>query len=565
MCTTIIVTPGATVDGSMFVTHSDDNDLADERLVYVPAADYEPGSLRPVYPLLVGYPRLVCKGRGPAYETPGFPPTEALGYIPQVEHTFAYYDNDYAVMNEHQLCFGECTDAAQREAYTREEGDADHLFCSPELGRVALEQCKTAREAVVLMGHLIDTYGYYGPGETLPVGDPTEGWVFEMCAMRDGKGLWVAKRVPDGEVFVAANEFRIREIILDDPENFLYSPNLLVEAEKQAFQHLDEGLMLDWLRLVSHGEYNHPYYSLRRVWSVLNRVNPALNLPPWVKDGYTDAYPFSIKPEKPLALEDVMGLHRDHYEGTEFDMTQGLAAGPFGNPNRYYHYKSDQDTWGYDNSSSDLTVLNPNLWGAFERPVSVYYCGYVYVCQARRDIPDAVGGVLWFGFDQPSSTCFVPFYAGGAGLPHSYEYGSTAKFDKDFAFWIFNAVANLACLKYSYMIEDIKKKQQELEGIFIEMQGEIKERALELFKQDPQKASGYLAGRSECMADTVLAEWWELFYTLLHKYSDGYINGMKKRKGDGAMVNDPREVGYPLWWRDQVRYAQGPTRYDKHP
>jgi len=305
MCTTTIVTPGATVDGSMFVTHSDDNDLGDERLIYVPAADHEPGSQRPVYPWLVGYPRLVCAGRSPAYDIPGFAPTEPLGYIPQAAHTYAYYDADYGIMNEHQLCFGECTDAAQK--YERQEGDADHLFYSAELSRVALERCKTAREAVELMGELIDTYGYYGTGETLPLGDPEEAWVFEMCAVPDGKGLWVAKKVPDGEVFVAANEFRIRDVDPDDPD-MPFSPNLFSEAERLGWWSPDDG-PLDWLQTVSWGEYNHPYYSLRRVWSVLNRVNPSKKLSAWVKDGYTREYPFSIKPEKPLTLKDVMGLH----------------------------------------------------------------------------------------------------------------------------------------------------------------------------------------------------------------------------------------------------------------
>ncbi len=566
MCTTIIVTPGATVDGSMFVTHSDDNDLADERLIYVPAADHEPGSTRPVYPRLIGYPRLVCKGRGPAYdtladETPGYAPTEPLGYIPQVEHTYAYYDSDYGIMNEHQLCFGECTNAAQK--YNRDPGDADHLFYSIELSRVALERCKTARDAVELMGQLIDTYGYHGVGETLPVADPTEGWVFEMCSVPDGKGLWVAKRVPDGEVFVAANEFRIREVITDDPDNMLFSPNLFSETAKLGWWDPALGLPLDWQRAVSYGEYFHPYYSLRRVWSVLNRVNPLLNLPAWVEDGYTDVYPFSIKPEKALTIEDVMGLHRDHYEGTEFDMTQGLAAGPFGNPNRYYRYKGDDDPLGYDNGTSNLNVPSPDLGGAFERPVSVYYCGYVYVCQARQHMPDEVGGVLWFGFDQPSSTCFVPFYAGANGLPRSYEYGSTAFFDKKFAFWVFNAVANLACLKYSYMIEDIKEKQQELERNAIELQGEIEAQAIELVELEPQKVGEYLARQSQTLAEIVFDEWWDLFYFLLHKYSDGFINTLKWREGDGSMVNHPQEVGYPFWWRKEVGYAQGPTTYGK--
>ena len=48
-CTTILVTAGATADGSLMVTHSDDNEMMDQRIINDPAADHEPGSQRPVY------------------------------------------------------------------------------------------------------------------------------------------------------------------------------------------------------------------------------------------------------------------------------------------------------------------------------------------------------------------------------------------------------------------------------------------------------------------------------------------------------------------------------------
>lgn len=79
---------------------------------------------------------------------------------------------------------------------------------------VALERCKTAREAVMLMGQMIEQYGYYGTGETPLLADPNEGWVMEMCGygLNGTGGVWVAQRVPDSDVFVAANLFRIRVI-----------------------------------------------------------------------------------------------------------------------------------------------------------------------------------------------------------------------------------------------------------------------------------------------------------------------------------------------------------------
>jgi dipeptidase len=82
------------------------------------------------------------------------------------------------------------------------------------------------------MGGLIDIYGYYGTGETLPVDDPNEGRVFEMCGddLAGIGGLRVAKRVPDGEVFVAANELRIREADPDDAD-IIYYKNLFTSAE----------------------------------------------------------------------------------------------------------------------------------------------------------------------------------------------------------------------------------------------------------------------------------------------------------------------------------------------
>jgi dipeptidase len=343
MCTTMIITNGATADGSMMVTHSDDNELSDQRIIYVPAQHHTPGSLRGIVDGSSGpYPRLVSSARGPGYEMPGVPETPLIGKIPQVAHTFAYFDGSYGIMNEHNLMMGECTNGAkfQPPHVSQEEAEKSgkhcRLFYSAELSRIALERCKTAQEAVKLMGSLIDRYGYFSTGETLLVGDESQAWVFEMCALPDDEfhSAWIAQRVPDGTVFVAANEFRIRQIEPDNPDQ-IFSSKLLPGLRKLGWADPDQG-PVDWLRAVSDGEYAHPYYSLRRVWRVFDRVNPDLGLSPWVNGGgYTTDYPFSVAPRSKLAREDVIALYRDHYEGTQFDLTKGVAAGPYGDPNRY--------------------------------------------------------------------------------------------------------------------------------------------------------------------------------------------------------------------------------------
>ena len=544
-CTTILVTKGASADGSVIVSHSDDDELQDQRVIYVPAADHKPGSKRPVYydPCSFGGSniRYVGTSRGPGYDMPGEPQTKPLGYIDQVPHTYAYFDGNYGIMNEHQLMIGECTNDAKIELKPKK---GRRIFYSAELSRVALERCKKARDAVKLIGALIDKYGYYGTGETLLIGDTEEGWVFEMCCgTLDGRGgLWVAKKVPDGEIFAAANEFRIREVDPNDPD-IMFSKNLFKVAQSRGWWKPEDG-KLDWLKAVSNGEYNHPYYSLRRIWSIFRRAKPSANFSPWVEDGFTREYPFSIKPDKKLKVQDVMALHRDHYEGTEFDMTKGLAAGPFGCPYRWIGT--------YDGAQNNAD-RDRKVWGAWERPVSVFYAGYIYVNQARGWLPDPIGGVCWFGPDKPYLTCFVPFYVGMNDLPKAYQIGTTSKFSLKVAWWAFNFVANRAAMKFSYMKKDIIAKQSEIEAKEFNMQPIVDVAALELHEKDPVLAREYLTNYSIDNANKVVKQWWWLADMLIQKYNDGYINDPKIGQ----------EVGYPIEWLKAIGYEKGPTSYER--
>ena len=148
-------------------------------------------------------------------------------------------------------------------AYRPERGSM-HCYAA-ELGRVALERCKTAREAIELMGRLIDEYGLWGTAETLVVADKEEGWVLEMQPPPDGKGgFWIAERIPDGEFFIAANELRIRAVREGDPDQ-MFNPRLPQMLKDAGWAVYDEKGNLDWVKSLEAKEHNHPYYSKRRV------------------------------------------------------------------------------------------------------------------------------------------------------------------------------------------------------------------------------------------------------------------------------------------------------------
>jgi len=552
-CSTFAVGKKATADGSVIISHSDD-DISDGRIIYVPAADHPKGAARNVYydDASLGHNadynatearRYIGTDRGPGYDTRDYAPSKPLGTIPQVPHTFAYFDASYGVMNEYQLSIGECTCGAKVHP---EPEPGKRIFYSAELSRVALERCTKAREAVELMGKLIAMYGYYGTGETLLIGDTEEAWVMEMCGydMEGSDGIWVARRVPDDGFFAAANEFRIREV---DPHDsgMLFSENLFDVCSKLGWWNPVDG-PLDWLRSVSHGEYSHPYYSLRRVWRAMSMLAPSLGLSPWVEDGYTTGYPFAVKPDKPLTVSAISVIYRDSYEGTGFDMTKGVAAGPWGDPTRF-DVNPDQDA-----DTFNLNEYHPS--GAWERPLSIYRCGFYWINQSRSDVPDPVGALCWLGLHRPSTSCLMPLYPGLLEMPKALETMSVLQLQRESAWWAFAAVGNYASLKWCYMIKDIQAKASEREGLSEKERLVTEAKALELLaNKKHEKCRVWLGERCEKVVKDTMTDWWQLFDYLIVKYNSGGITTSSEKIMEHA--------DYPRAWLATVGYFAGPIDY----
>jgi dipeptidase len=568
----MIVTPGASADGSVFVSHSDDGHIeADSSVIYIPSAPIARNGRRAVYPTAIAaeelpeynarlIPRLASDTAAPGYRHPGTPRTLPLAEIPWAEilkalnnkdlaATYAYLDANYGLVNEHGLMFGECTNGAKAS----HSPTAKRIFYSSGLSELALETCKSAREAVELIGFLIDTYGYYGTGETLPLADAAgEAWVIEISPLPldypKAGGLWVAQKVPDGEFFIAANEFRIREI---DPAkrgvSQLYGDNLFAVTEELGWAVKDEKTgLLDWLATVSNGEYSHPYYSLRRVWRAFSIVAPSRNFSPWVKNGLTREYPFSVKPDKPLTIEDIKAIHRDHYEGTEFDLTKGMAAGPYGNPNRYL---------GPDDASGDVGDPNAELIGAWERPIGVYYTNLTYINQARPGVPYPLNVVSWIALNASAESVFLPFAV--APLPGIYQNFDSSVFDLDGQAWqIYNLVGEYANIRYDRMSRHIKSRagryENESERLVSAMQTDLAVAA----QTKPRDALASFSAGLNDNALSVHQGWRKLFEELVLDYNQGEVN-LNAPDGERKLG----KVRYPSEWLIGSDYFSGPTVY----
>jgi dipeptidase len=361
-CTAIAVGSRATARGGTLNTHADDCYDCDFRILRVPAASHAPNATRAIPPMKFSYPRYVGDDRGPAFtrahvDTSIFPwsDSEHVGSIPQVPHTYSYLDGSYAISNEHGVALGESTCGARLIAAPVYAGGRALLEVS-ELGRLGLERARTAREAITVMGALAEKHGIFscdwGPddfmegGEAYTVTDSAEAWLFHISPDDTGaSAVWVAQRIPDDHVTVVTNTFRIRRVPPPEKRDvnwWMASDNIYDVARRAGLWSGnvtgtgDKDGPLDWKKHYGYSPsaYKEPYVA-RRTWRVFSLLAPSLNL-----SGSLTSWelPLSVKPDRPITVADLRSVHRDHFEGTPYDTSIGLAAGPFGNPNRYDAY-----------------------------------------------------------------------------------------------------------------------------------------------------------------------------------------------------------------------------------
>ncbi len=506
-CTNFLITKGASADGSVFITYSADSHTLYGELYHWPAAKYLPGAKLRVHEWDTG---------------------KYLGEIEQVAETYNVVGN----MNEHQVAIGETTFGGRKEL-----SDPKAIMDYGSLMYIALQRAKTAREAIDVITGLVAKYGYYSSGESMSISDANEAWIFEII----GKGptnkgaVWVARKIPDGYISGHANAARIRQFPLNDPENTIYSTDVISFAREQGWFDGSDA-EFSFADAYNPPEFEAARFCDARVWCMFGRAAPSMKASDdWVQ-GAAGAKPLPlwIKPDKKLAVHDVMQLMRDHYEGTALDMTKDIGAGPYDLPYRWRPL-----TW----KVGEKEYFN-------ERATSTQQTGFTFVAQSRSSLPDPIGGVLWFSVDDTYSTVFVPQYCGNTRVPHSYAVGtgSFQNFTWDSAFWVFNFVSNYAYLRYSDMIKDVQVVQRELEGQFIADQPGIESAAVALYGQSPRLAVDYLTDYSTRAGDDTVKRWKKVGEQLIFKYLDGNV---KDESGQ------PKHPGYPKEWYEKLAAATG--------
>lgn len=480
-CTNLIATRGATADGSVMVTYAADSHTLYGELYHRAAADHPKGAMREIR----------------EWDT-----NKYMGKIPEVAHTYNRVGN----INEHQVVIAESTWGGRPEL-TDTTGQSIMDYGS--LIYVALERSRTAREAIDVMTDLVQKYGYASSGESFSIADKNEVWVMEMIGKGAEKGaVWVAVRIPDGAISGHANQPRIHRINLKDKENVLYSKDLISFARKRGWY---DGKDADFSFAATYGVLD--YGTLRgcdaRVWSFFRRFSAdADKYFAWVNGESDQPMPLYIFPDRKVTLRDMKERMRDHFEDTPYEMTSDIGAGPYHVPYRWRPMDFEIDGKQYLN----------------ERAIATQQTGWSFVSQSRAGMPDAVGGVLWFGTDDANTCVYMPMYCGMTEVPVQLAHGNgdLLTYSDTSNFWMNNWVANQAYTRYDLMIPDIRRVQGALEDTLEASRAETEKQYTDMaLSGDNAALSSRLNADAAAIAADVTDRYRDLARFLLVRFLDG--------------------------------------------
>jgi len=564
-CTNVIITRGASKDGSTLVTYAADSHYLFGELYYHPAADWAPGSRLKVYDWDSG---------------------RYFGEIDQVPHTFKTVGN----MNERQVIITETTWGGREEL-----ADPDGRIDYGSLIYIALQRAESAREAIRIIVDLANTHGYASEGETFSVADKNEAWIMELIGkgsnVKNGvnvdKGIvWVALRVPDGAICAHANQARIGGFPLDDPDNCLYAPDVISFARKKHYFDGEDN-EFSFKKAYGPADFGTVRGCDARVWSAFNILSGGwfsfydVNGVAVAKDAsdyldYAMGYnlehdlPLFIYPREKVSVKAVADVMRDHYEGTPMDMTQDIGAGGNALP---YRWRPMEYRVG------DGTYLN-------ERAIATQQTGFWMVGQARADVPDIVGGILWFGTDDAATSYVTPVYTATTEVPECFRVGNgdLLHYSPTASFWINNRVANACYKMYNVMAPHVRERIDAFETDQMERKVRaVDSTAVAMYDQVIEKLQSKMAHRKNVMvsrdifdpitkfltdytvrtAQEQFTAWVALEEELLVKYIDGNV---KPQNEDGSFKHSEHSKGQPAkveWpgytelWKETVAREAG--------
>ena len=431
-CTTIIAGEEATADGSFLIARAaDSNALKAQHMVVHPAKKGQSGMYRTAD----------HKGAN-HFEYPL--PAESLRYttVPNWQtqvHGAVGFNEAGVGFSGTESIFAK-PEALAADPYVKDTG-----ITEDDIPEVILSRAKSAREAVLKLGEIVETIGA-GEGFGVVLVDEKELWYFET-----GTGhQWLAQRTPKDQYFASGNQGRLQKYDPKSPD-FLASKTLVSFAAEHGLYSPKADGEFNFSKAYTRDDGRDRVYNDPRVWQIQKILTPSLKQD--VQEGRS--FPVYAKPEKKITVDDMKGILRNHYQ--------------------------EGDLASHDPYTNGLRGDEPF------RPISVFRTYESHVMQVRPNLPREIGSVIYLAMGMADLSVYVPFYHGLDAYPAHYAKG-TDKADSESLYWKYRKLQTLVMTDYGKLAPIVKKAYADWEAQTAKDQQAFEAEYLKTYKADGEKA-----------------------------------------------------------------------------
>jgi len=294
--------------------------------------------------------------------------------------------------------------------------------------------------------------------------------------------------------------------------------------------------------MYSNGEFCSPFYNGRRLWRIFDLVAPSLKLSPAYRNLRVDSpYPFSVTPDNPVDRKLGSRIMRDYYNGTPYDLSSGLAAGPWGSPLRASITSESCDGRGNEASFRK---------GGFERSIGIHRMAYSVIIESRSDKDHLIATRVWLGQHASWGTVYLPVYAAAAKLeyqrwpiPHCISSANPFQTSRTM-WWASRRVSNVCYGHWSKYHPIVEQLQHRFE--------DTSEQQMDRLEANFTSLLDLLAWSTQ-NAEDIFNKWWDLVDRLILYWGDGF--GTDPAHGILGKLS-----GYSNEWLEAVGYFEASRR-----
>lgn len=326
-CCGVYVGSGVSQNGSTYMGRSEDiGDMYGKIFGVAPSKEIAPGSVyKDTYGFVMEYDAINYPSK--TYSYTYVKDSTKYGETYKDENG-NYVGEAYAEAGQNEK--GLSMSATVSTSYNNAAKAADKLvrtgLCEISMTSLILGGCATAKEAVEMMGKIIDLYGA-GECNSIMFSDPNETWYFEIVSGHQ----YAAVKMPADMASVQPNIMLLGAIDVNDTENVFVSENLVKLAEEKGFLKTDASGKIDVAK--TYAKENSGQGQYVRYCQGLFYLDPkaAEGIDSTALNSSSDTLQLYIAPDHKLSTLEVLKLLAYRGEGSAWDANAGMTSTAIGN------------------------------------------------------------------------------------------------------------------------------------------------------------------------------------------------------------------------------------------